>query len=217
MAHAARTRPGAGGRVGTYALSVLVAVVVVLAFSALLRRQPSAIPSGGVRLWPAPAFSFVDHTGRLVSRESLAGAPFVASFFFTTCPTACPLLTTKLVALQQRTRTERIAFVSFSLDPHHDSTDVLHNFAQQWNADETRWHLLRTERRLLDDALAGFRVTTRQTSDASNLIIHSSAFFLVDAEGYVRGVYPSDDDSALSVLTRDVLVLARGQAPQEIK
>ncbi len=208
------TRPAPGARASSdarssrYALGFLGAVALLLA---VVARHPSSERGAiGAPLWGAPVFSFTDHTGRNVSDASLRGTPYVASFFFTRCPTACPLLTSKLVRLQQRSHGERLAFVSFSLDPEHDTARVLRDFAQAWNPSEARWHLLRTEPGPLRDALTGFRVTARQTTDPASPIIHSSAFFLVDAGGFVRGVYPSDEARALERLERDALVLARG-------
>lgn len=195
------------GRTGSYVVVVLAAVMLMVVV--VTRRPPAPLP----QRWAVPAFSFVDHLGRPTSTETLRGAPYVASFFFTRCPTACPLLTSKLTRIQAQTRGRRLAFVSFSLDPDHDHADVLAAFARAWRPGETRWHLIPTTESTRREALAAFRVTVRATTEASSPIIHSSAFFLVDAEGFVRGVYPSDDDHKLEQITRDALALTNVERP----
>lgn len=123
------------------------------------------------------------------------------------------MLTSKLARVQGQTTGRRIAFVAFSVDPEHDTAQVLTEFAHTWRLDEARWHLLPTTEPLLRDALAGFRVTARTTSDPGSPIIHTTAVFLVDADGFVRGVYPSDDDREVERLTRDAIALADRSTP----
>ena len=194
-----------------------VVVCSVLAVGALLLRRElsaesymlqSGAPAGGTPLWMSPSFSLVDHLGRHVTRDSLRGAPFVADFIFTRCSTLCPLLTARLVQLQHRTQQRGLQFVSFSVDPDHDDATALRKFASAWNPNELRWHVLATTWEKLADIVPGYRVTVRRTSDRKNPIIHSNAFFLVDGQGMVRGVYDSSDQRELDRLTRDAFAIS---------
>jgi len=203
-----------------------VVVCSVLAIGALLRRRElsaesyvlqSSAPAGGTPLWMSPSFSLVDHLGRRVTEVSLRGAPFVADFIFTRCSSLCPLLTAKLVQLQHRTQQRGLRFVSFSVDPDHDDATALRKFASAWNPDEPRWHLLTTSWPTLAELVPGYRVTVRRTSDRKNPVIHSNLFFLVDAQGMIRGVYDSSDQSELDRLTRDAFAISTSDAaPQKV-
>lgn len=184
---------------------------VLITFSGLHRDGPGAEyfayrPASGEplpKLWQLPEFSFTDHRSQLVSRDTLRGQPFIADFIFTQCTSACPMITSRMVRLQRRLAGHETRFVSFSVDPAHDDVPALARYAERWNPSEVRWSLLATDERRLVDLVAAFRVTAAGTDDPQNPIMHSSVFFLVDAESNVRGVYASDDPAALDRLVRD--------------
>jgi protein SCO1/2 len=161
-------------------------------------------------LWPVPAFSFKDQHGQLRSQRDLLGHVWIADFIFTTCTTVCPLLSAKLVLLQHQLSDERLRFVSFSVDPEHDTPEVLARYAEQWRKDP-RWVLLSTDPAGIQATARDMRVALMKTDDAVNPIMHTSMFFLVDALGNVRGVYDSADDQALERLTTDVETLQGGR------
>ena len=81
-----------------------------------VQRSDSPAP-----LFTSPDFSFKAQTGEQVTKASLAGQPYVANFIFTTCRTVCPLLTSKMVRLQRELPGAPLRFVSFSVDPEHDT------------------------------------------------------------------------------------------------
>ena len=155
-------------------------------------------------LWPAPSFALTDQHGREVTLAALRGRPFVADFIFTQCTSACPMITSRMVMLQRSLAGQDVHFVSFSVDPAHDTPDVLAAYATRWNDRETRWTLLATTDSSLQAVASGFRIAIEKTLDDRNPILHSSLFFLVDGEGQVRGVYPSDASDSMARLEADV-------------
>lgn len=165
-------------------------------------------------LFVAPPFSFTAHTGQLTTGESLRGQPWVANFIFTTCRTVCPMLTAKMVRLQRALDGVPVRFVSFSVDPDHDTPEVLAAYAKQWNAGEARWSLLATTPQGLADVAAGFHVTAQKTDGGLDAVMHSSVFVLVDANGVVRGIYDSDEPADFTALKGAVHALTRtAEAP----
>lgn len=159
------------------------------------------------RLWKAPQFSHVDAHGNRVTLATLHGKPWVADFIFTECTSACPMMTANMVLLQRALTGTPVHFVSFSVDPAHDTPDALAMYAQLWHADRARWTLLATEPATLSATLAGFGVTVQNNVDADDPIVHSSVFFLVDSEGWIRGVYNNNLTSERNLLIADVLAL----------
>lgn len=159
-------------------------------------------------LWQTPAFSFPDQTGATVTPASLEGHVWIADFIFTSCTTVCPTLTAKMAMLQRRLGAPAYRFVSFSVDPEHDTEEALAAYAKKWRPEETRWHLLRTRPDTLQAVARGMRVAVDRTDDPDNPILHSSVFLLVDARGGVRGVYNTQHAASLERLQADARSLA---------
>ncbi len=166
--------------------------------------------AGLPELWQAPSFAFNDQHGKVTKLGDLAGRPFVADFIYTTCTSACPLITARMVAVQRRLTQPALRFVSFSVDPEHDTEQALASYQEKWNPAETRWLLLRTDEKGLAEITQGMRVARETSDDPQNPIVHSSMFFLVDGRGSVRGVYDSSDARALDRLADDASSLLGG-------
>jgi protein SCO1/2 len=164
-------------------------------------------------LWNAPAFSFVSHTNRRITNRELAGHVWIANFIFTQCTNSCPLITAKMALLQRRLADPALRFVSFSVDPQHDTPEVLAQYASEWRKTEERWLLLSTDSAGLEAVTQGLHVTLEKTVDKKNPIAHTAQFFLIDAKGSVRGYYSSDNDAALTRLVGDATELARKLIP----
>jgi protein SCO1/2 len=200
--------------------SVMLALIASMIFVAVVTRQgpPKSAPAEAFAekkhtldpLWPAPAFAYQNQHQALVTPRQLLGAPYVANFVFTECHTICPLLTAKMVQLQRRLQGVDLRFVSFSVDPGHDTPQVLAAYQQKWAADEARWWLLATDERTLPLTTAGFHVTAKKAPDGQvDPIIHSAVFVLVDEKGLVRGVYDSEHREDFAALEADARTLAR--------
>jgi protein SCO1/2 len=157
-----------------------------------------------------PAFGFVDQHGQRVSRDDLAAHVWIFDFVYTTCTSLCPTLTAKLAALQRKLPSPELRFVSFSVDPSHDTPEALARYAASYRPGETRWLLLSTEPVGLTALANGLGLAVEPTGDRRDPILHPSAFFLVDRGNRSHGRYDSTDPSALARLAADALRLAGG-------
>jgi len=188
-------------------LLVLISAGLAARFASA-RASSRVAPAPHAEFWPVPEFAFDDQHARRVSRSQLLGRVWIADFIFTRCTSVCPTLTARLRQVQRRLSDPSLRFVSFSVDPSHDTTEVLRRYAETWAKEETRWLLLRTQPQPLQALVDGMRVVAEPTSDASNPILHTSLFFLIDRAGDVRGMYDSKDDLALSRLVEHARALS---------
>lgn len=204
--------------VGSLVAASLLSVVLIGAL--VLKGPPKSAPAEVFAerlhalepLWPAPPFAFVDQQGATVTLQSLAGRPWVANFVFTQCRTVCPLLTAKMVQVQRQLRGASLRFVSFSVDPAHDTPAVLDAYRRHWNADEPRWTLLATGEKTLPPLAAGFHVLAdKAPAGEVDPIMHSGVFVLVDGAGLVRGIYDSEHREDFAALVRDARTLAQAE------
>jgi protein SCO1/2 len=164
-------------------------------------------------LGKVPAFSFTDQSGRPLGDRDLRGVVWVANFIFTRCPSSCPMLTAKFKALQQQLGPlTGVRFVSISVDPEHDTPDVLAAYARRFSADTSRWSfvtgpLAEIERTVVQ----GFKIHVGkpkpQAADPSLIdIMHGEHFVLIDREGKIRGYYRSEQ-AELQELQSDLRAL----------
>lgn len=87
-------------------------------------------------------FEFTDQNGNKVTSESLKGQPYIACFFFTTCPGSCPRQSSQMQLLHNKFKDKPIRFVSITVDPEIDTQEKLADYATSYGADPARWFFL---------------------------------------------------------------------------
>lgn len=152
-------------------------------------------------------FRLQSQSGRVVTPTDLDSGLYVASFFFTTCPGACPRTNGLLMQVQEKFRKEpRVKLVSYSVDPAHDSVAVLERYAEQYGAIAGKWFFL------TGDKTALYRLATQEyrlpapTGVAPGLV-HSQNLYLVDRNRRVRGIYDGTKAKEVNRLITEISVL----------
>jgi len=138
---------------------------------------------------PAPAFALTSQDGKPVALADLRGKVVAVAFIYTECPDICPMLTQKMVQVQDELAADfgtKIAFVSISLDPEHDTPAVLKDYAQFWGA-KPGWSFLTGSPEAVRDVTRRYGVFFAKKEDGS--VDHTQLTSLVDAEGQIRVQY----------------------------
>jgi len=135
-----------------------------------------------------PSFQFVNQDSIQVSNKDYLGKVYVVDFFFTRCPSICPVMTTNLVNIQKHFENEEdFAIASFSITPKFDTPEVLREYQEKYNIQEGNWNLMTGDQAAIYDlANAGFNIFAAEMPDAPGGFEHSGLFALVDKEGYLR-------------------------------
>lgn len=191
-------------------LALAVPILVLFARHALERAQQAAPPRS---LGHAPAFELDNQLGETVTDADLRGHPWVANFIFTRCPSVCPLLTAKFQNFQRRVDDlEGVRFVSFSVDPEHDTPEVLAEYAAKYEADPAHWWFLTGSMDALQQAVVkGFKIYIgeREPSESDPTIFdiaHGEHFVLVDSQGRIVAYHDASSEG-LRELERDLRAL----------
>lgn len=164
-------------------------------------------------LGSAPAFKLTDQAGGSFSSSQLAGAPWVANFMFTRCPTICPRQTAVLKTVQDSltadARRQGMRLVSFSIDPVHDTPAVLKAYADKAGADPHLWKFLTGPATEIRDTISrdGFKLAVPEDTENTGELIHSPLLVLVDAYQRIRGIYDSQTPLGLRELLTDAAAL----------
>lgn len=197
----------------------LALLMVGIAVAAILAPRGRTTAPGAVAAPPvlgeAPAFSLTERSGRPLTCADLQGQPWVADFIFTRCTGMCPALSTRMAEVRRLAAESglRVRFVSFSVDPTHDTPEVLRDYAQHFGAGDD-WSFLTGPRDALYELIGnGFHLSVAErapeaaAADGGELITHSDRFILVDANGQIRGYYHGIDADAAPALLRDLSAL----------
>lgn len=159
-------------------------------------------------------FTLTDQDGAAFSAADLAGKVWVVDFFFTSCPSFCPLLTGAMSALaREHASTASLRFLSITVDPGTDTPEVLRAFAEREGLPQQRWRLLSGKK---EDIVAlceqSFRLAFGELDGATGDITHSSRLVLVDSTGNIRGYFDALDPAQQGRLREAInVVLAESQ------
>ncbi len=135
-----------------------------------------------------PSFAFYNQDSLLISEQDLLGKVYVVEFFFASCPTICPIMSKNLVEVQNEfLDNDHFGIASFTIDPKHDTPEVLKSYAERYGIVDMDWHLLNgTEEQVYELANAGFNIYAQQMENVPGGFEHSGLFALIDKQGYIR-------------------------------
>ena len=135
-----------------------------------------------------PSFEFIDQDSLLISDLDYKGKVYVVEFFFTRCPSICPIMTENLVDLQKEFEDyDDFGIASFSITPDFDTPEVLKNYAEKHGVENLDWHLMTGDQeKIYQLANEGFNIFAAENPDAPGGFEHSGLFALIDKQGYFR-------------------------------
>ena len=154
-------------------------------------------------------FELVDQQGKFFSQEGLKNKIYVVDFFFTTCQSICPKMTTQMQRVYQKYKNDdRIMFLSHTVMPEIDSAEVLNAYARQFEADATQWKFLTgSKKEIYKLARQSYFVVSNQGSGDEHDFIHTENFVLVDKNKRLRGFYDGTSEKDVNRLMEEIEVL----------
>ncbi|AMR32779.1 electron transporter [Mucilaginibacter sp. PAMC 26640] len=162
-----------------------------------------------------PAFKFVNQYGNSITDKSLKGDIYVADFFFTTCPSICPIMHRNMLNVYKEFKnTPDVKIISHSIDPKHDSVKVLKTYADKLGISGNTWWLLQGNKEETY-ALSASYLVRRPEESAKEIFIHDGMFILIDKKKQIRGSYDGTDDNDVARLIADIKTL-RAETNTEI-
>ena len=181
--------------------------------------EPEVAASGDT-LWPTvPGFRLHDQSYAVIRPASFAGRVYVADFFFTTCPTICPGMQRQMLRVYSRYKGDsRLAFLSHTIDPDHDSVPVLREYAHRLGvADARQWHFATAPRDTIFALARQYLVSAQRDPSAPGGAVHSGAFVLVDPQRHIRGIYDGTNPAEVNRLLQELPLLLAEFAPAKIQ
>lgn len=163
--------------------------------------------------YTVPGFELLNQDSVLTTVDSLGDVIYTADFFFTTCPSICPIIKKKMMALYEAYKDDpRIKFVSISLDPEYDTPSRLTAYAKGLGVYGEQWQFLTGDKAYIYDlAEQGYMISAFEDEKTPGGIAHSGAITLVDKEGHIRGYYDGTIEEEIQELISDISVLFKEQ------
>jgi len=153
-------------------------------------------------------FSLTNQNGETITQEDYDNKIYVADFFFTTCPSICPIMTENMFYIQEKTINKDILLVSYSVTPEIDSVAQLKKYAIEKGVDDNRWNLLTGEKKdIYKLARRSYLVAKNNGNGGKYDMIHTENFVLIDKEKRIRGFYDGTNKEEMDKLLNDIQIL----------
>lgn len=174
-----------------------------------------------ITIGPAPKFELTDQNKKKISNADYSGKVYVLEFFFSTCPSICPKMNKNMVAIQNEFfGNPNFGIASISIDPEHDTSEVLKAHAELLGAKSANWHFLTGDKKYIYDlANKGFNLYAGENSKVNGNFEHSGLFALIDKNGNIRCrkddygnpilYYDGIEKEGVKAIEQDIAILLR--------
>lgn len=192
------------GWAGAFLAFVLAVVMGFSMWRGSERRDVGQLPV----MRAVPDFTLTDQDGNTVTKDDLGGKIWIADFIFTRCKGPCPLMTSRMLEVQRAlVKATDIKLVSVTVDPEHDTPEVLKSYATANHADPERWKFLTGDKAVIKKLVTeGFM---QHLDEENGEPVHGTMFLVVDGNGMVRSARMLEDPELIPKILTDTGNLIR--------
>ena len=158
-----------------------------------------------------PDFDFISQDSVKITQKDFAGKIYVADFFFTTCPTICPKMKTQMLRIYKKFKDNpKVAILSHTIDPRHDTPAVLKEFSKNLGIQNSMWQMVTGDKaKIYEIGQKSYMVSATDDPTQPGGIVHSGAFILVDKNRHIRGIYDGTEPERVNKLMEDMDTLLK--------
>ncbi len=203
--------------------SILSIIIMVLFYNALQPKktltiyQPSMVNAELVdstlqhvkKYHTIADFSLTNQNGKTITQSDYKGKIYIADFFFTTCPTICPIMTKNMAGIQEQIlNDEEVLLLSHSVTPVIDSVAQLKKYALEKGVNDAKWNLVTGDKKQIYQLARKSYLAVKNDGDGGPFdMIHTENFILVDKERRIRGFYDGTKTGDIEKLLKDLDIL----------
>jgi len=154
-------------------------------------------------------FRLINQNGKLITQEDYLDKIYVTDFFFTRCPSICPIMTDNLIKIQEEFfDNDDIMLLSLSVTPIMDSVPVLREYADKKGVIDSKWNITTGDKKhIYELARKSYFAVVEEGDGGLQDFIHTPNFVLVDKKKQIRGIYDGTDDDEILRLISDIRIL----------
>ncbi|TXN37394.1 SCO family protein [Flagellimonas hymeniacidonis] len=156
-------------------------------------------------------FALTNQNGKKITQDDYMGKIYVADFFFTTCPTICPIMTKNMAQIQDVIMDEKdVLLLSHSVTPDIDSVPQLKKYALEKGVVDAKWNLVTGDKKQIYQLARKSYLAVKTDGDGGPYdMIHTENFILVDKERRIRGFYDGTNSEEIQKLLEDLQILKK--------
>lgn len=156
-------------------------------------------------------FKLLNQNGQVITQKDYDNTIYIADFFFTTCPTICPIMTDNMLQIQKHiAQDEKVKLLSFSVTPEIDSVAQLKRYAIEKGVEDNKWNLLTGDKKeIYTLARQSFFVVKEDGDGGPHDMIHTENFVLIDPDKRIRGYYDGTSSQEMETLKEDLILLKK--------
>ncbi len=155
-------------------------------------------------------FSLTNQNGKTITQEDYKDKIYVADFFFTTCQTICPIMTSHMAEIQEKLKNDdQVMLLSHSVTPEIDTVAQLKKYALEKGVDDAKWNLVTGDKKEIYDLARKSYLAAKDVPYSENDLVHTENFVLVDKKKRIRGFYDGTDPESIEKLLADIKILER--------
>ena len=155
-------------------------------------------------------FTMTNQNGQTITEKDYENKVYVADFFFTTCPSICPIMTKNMFSLQEKLKTKypEVKLLSYSVTPEIDTIEQLKRYAIENKVDDKIWNLVTgNKKEIYTLARKSYLVVQNDGNGGPHDMIHTENFVLIDKENRIRGYYDGTDINEMDRLITEIGML----------
>ena len=154
---------------------------------------------------------FINQNGKTITNKDYEGKIYVADFFFTTCPTICPIMKDNMVWLQNKIQQyPDVMLLSHTVTPDIDTPEVLKAYAVEKGVDDSKWHLVTGDKKdIFYIARKSYLAVKTGSPEELYDMVHTENFILVDKKRRIRGFYDGTEQDDVMRLLKDIEFLVK--------
>ena len=154
-------------------------------------------------------FKFTNQNGKIITQKDYENKIYVADFFFTTCGSICPIMTTNMIDVQAAfAKNSKVMLLSHSVMPDVDEVKVLKKYAIKNKVDDAKWNLVTGDKKeIYRMARKSYLAVKQGKPEEMYAMVHTENFVLVDTKKRVRGFYDGTKKEEITRLIDDITFL----------
>tara|TARA_Y100000996_G_scaffold102057_2_gene74235 strand:- start:9440 stop:10048 length:609 start_codon:yes stop_codon:yes gene_type:complete len=154
-------------------------------------------------------FKLKNQNNKWVTHNTFKNKIYVADFFFTTCPSICPIMTENMKILQNQFIDDpNVLLLSHSVTPKIDTVAQLKKYAVEKGVMDKKWHLVTgSKKEIYDLARKSYLAVKTNSNQNLHTMIHTENFILVDPDRRIRGFYDGTIREDMTKINEDISIL----------